>query len=102
MWGIGLRITSFFVPDAVVPSNNETELSNNESKVLKALASVNGGPITIDVIASKIQQNRLRTEQATDLLTRKGFVQGSRDIFHGTSYYLSEPGRDLVIKLGYA
>lgn len=102
LWRIGLRIVSSFVPDAVAPSNNKIQLSDNENVVLKALASVNGGPVTIEVIAHTIKQNQLRTEQAIDLLIRKDFVQSSHNIIYGTSYYLSDHGRNFVIELGYA
>ncbi len=113
LWKIGARILSRLLSagphiSADVTINEATintakhQYSQNEHLVLKALASANGGPLYIEAISRKIEQNQLRTEQTLDLLVKKGLVEASLNFIHGTSYYLSYRGRDIAIELGYA
>lgn len=114
LWRIWLRIVSYTIPieeseitsapadEKPLPISISAQLSQNELSALRVLADVDGRYLYLPKVADGIKQNQLRTQQALDSLISKGFVYDSLNYVHGTSYGLSEKGRDLVIELGYA
>jgi predicted transcriptional regulator len=79
-----------------------TVFTPNEEAILRLLAENSGGPLLGQLIAGRIQQNTLRTEQALDSLMHKGLVQETYSYTDPTRYYLTPKGRDIVIELGFA
>lgn len=113
LWRVGVKILSIVVPrkeqtmqtatgNADVPVGIRDQLSENELLALRALTDADGGPPYLDDVSRAIGQNQLRAEQVLDLLVKKGLVRYSSNYAYGTSYYLSDQGRDLAIELGYA
>lgn len=75
-------------------------LSENELKVVRLLAAVDGQWIGLSDIASQIRLSQLLTEQALEKLFARGFLRDSHNYLHGTSFRLSSEGRDYAIEQG--
>ena len=88
--------------DGSTKQTTKPEFSELEGSILRVLAAVDGRSLRLDSIADRIKSNRLRTKQALESLVEKDLVEEAHNYVHGTSYYLSAYGRDLVIDLDYA
>ena len=80
----------------------EIEFSELELKVIHALSLKDGGHMYLREIATTINVNKIRTQQAIENLIEKGFIQYNLNYVYGTSFYLNSNGRDLAIRKGFA
>ena len=79
---------------------DQTEMSENELKVLKELAAADGRSLDIGQISSRIKKPHLVTEQVLEKLLLRKMLFESLNYIHGSSYRLSPEGRDYVIEQG--
>lgn len=73
-------------------------LSENELKVVRLLAAVDGQWVGQSDIASEVRLSQLLTEQALEKLFERGFLRDRHNYLHGTSFRLSSEGRDYAIE----
>ena len=79
---------------------DQTEMSENELKVLNELAAADGRSLDTGQISSRIKKPHLVTEQVLEKLLLRKMLFESLNYIHGSSYRLSPEGRDYVIEQG--
>jgi hypothetical protein len=79
----------------------EPALGGLESDVIRALARADGVWLKFRDLAAQLETSRLLVEQAIDNLHALDFLLDSHNYVHGTSYRLSQSGRDFAIRKGY-
>lgn len=79
---------------------DQTEMSENELRVLNELAAADGRSLDIGQISSRIKKPHLVTEQVLEKLLSRKMLFESLNYIHGSSYRLSPEGRDYVIEQG--
>jgi biotin operon repressor len=83
------------------PAATEPDFNEIESTVIQALARADGDWLSLEALSGELGRSRLVVEQAVESLVNTGFVIYSRHPFHGTSFRLSQTGRDFAIRRGY-
>lgn len=83
------------------PQENTKIFSENEILIIKTLAKADGQYMKLGEISILLNKPKLIIEQAIDSLDSKDYLYSSLNMLHGTSYRLSDKGRDYAISNGY-
>lgn len=76
-------------------------LSNNEIKMLRALAHADGQELMLSDLASRSGFSNLLAEQTAEHLHNRRYISHRRDILYGSMLRLSPTGRDHILSAGY-
>lgn len=76
-------------------------MSPLEDKVLRAFVRLDGRRLQMNDLVHLVREKKLLIDQALDSLRSRGYIDVTHNYVHGTYYFLTTKGRDVVIRLGY-
>jgi hypothetical protein len=90
-------LTDYERPPTSKPKAGPPQVDDVQALIIAVLVQADGTPFDLDQLASRVQQRRLRTEQALEGLMQLGLIEDYLSIIHPTKYGLSSLGRDFAL-----